>query len=389
MKSQEILSDITEVDLYRKLQEHFDTFPVGYPSTKSGVEIRILKQLFTTEEAKIALNLKFSHSFEDFEPLDSIHERLKSLGFPYTKDELENHLDNLAKKGAIKTLKQYNQKTYSASLFMIGMFEYQVNKLTKEFAEDTQQYMDEVYIEEMGRTLPLQMRTIPVGVSVDHSVEIGNFDDITKLIESMEGPIVIQNCICRQASHALGKSCLATSRLETCMGFGSFAKMYIDLGWGREITKEEAIDILKRNEEEGLIFQPSNSQKPDFICSCCGCCCEALRTLKQFPNPGGIVSTNYYAEIDPDLCTGCSTCIKRCHMEAITLKDDISSINKERCIGCGNCAYACPSEAIEFLKKEQQFSPPSTMAEYYDENLVARTKRKERELRKQARLKKK
>jgi Na+-translocating ferredoxin:NAD+ oxidoreductase RNF subunit RnfB len=172
------------------------------------------------------------------------------------------------------------------------------------------------------------------------------------------------------------------------MGFGLAAQMYIDLGWAREINKEEALEILKKNEEEGLIFQPSNSQKVDFICSCCGCCCEALESYKLIPNPAGIVSTNFYANIDPDLCTGCGTCNDRCHMEAITLEDDVSSINREYCIGCGNCVSACPNEAIELLKKEKQFTPTLTMADYYDQNLKARTKHKQRELRKQARLNK-
>ncbi|MFX0023657.1 MAG: 4Fe-4S dicluster-binding protein [Candidatus Hermodarchaeota archaeon] len=387
MKSQDIITD-SDTDIYRKLQQYFDTFPVGYPSTKSGVEIRILKRLFTPEEAKIALNLKFSHSYNDFEPLESIHERLKALEFDYTIDELEAILDNMAKKGAIKSLKQNNQKTYSATVFIIGMFEFQVNKLTKEFAEDTKDYMDEVLIEDMGRNLPLQMRTIPVGISVERDFEVSNFDDVKKLIENAEEPIGIQNCVCRQAMTALGEPCKTTSRLEVCMGFGSMAKMYNEMGWSREITKQEAIEILKKNEEEGLIFQPSNSQNVDFICSCCGCCCEAIRGIKHFPNPGQIISTNFYAQIDEDQCTGCGTCIERCHMDAITLTDDVSNVNIARCIGCGNCVYTCPSEAIEFLSKEKQFSPPLTMAEYYDQNLLARTKRKERDLRKQARLKK-
>jgi ferredoxin len=389
MTSRDILSDSNEMDLYRKLQEHFDTFPVGYPSTTSGAEIRILKQLFTPEEARIALNLKFSHSFEDFEPLESIHERLKSLGFTYIRDELENHLDNMAKKGAIKSLKIGNQKTYSAAFLMIGMFEFQVNKLTKEFAEDTKKYMNEAFVEEMGRTLPLQMRTIPVGVSVEHDIKVADFDNVKKIIESIEGPLALQNCICRQSMQTLGVSCKATSRMEVCIGFGLLAQMYLDMGWAREITIEEAKEILKKNEEEGLVFQLSNSQKADFICSCCGCCCEALAALKRFPNPASIASTNFYARIDPDLCTGCGTCIELCHMEAITLNDDVSSINKERCIGCGNCVYACPSDAIKFLNKEQQLVPPITMGEYYDSNLKARTKRKLRELRKQASLKRK
>jgi len=387
MESQDNITD-SDKDIYRKLQQYFDTFPVGYPSTKSGVEIRILKRLFTPEEAKIALNLNFSPSYDNFEPLESIHERLKSQGFTYTVSKLGDILDNMAKKGAIKSQKQNNQKTYSATMFIIGIFEYQINKITKEFAEDTQKYMDEVLIEDMGRNLPLQMRTIPVGISVEHDAEVANFDDVIKIIKNAEEPIGIQNCICRQSIVAMGESCKATSRLEVCMGFGDMAKMYIDMGWSRKINKEEAIDILKKNEEEGLIFQPSNSQNPDFICSCCGCCCEAIRAIKHFPNPGQIISTNYYAQIDPDQCTGCGTCIERCHMEAIILTDDISSVKKERCIGCGNCVYTCPSEAIEFVSKDKKFSPPLTMAEYYDQNLVARTKRKERELRKKARLKK-
>ena len=99
-----------EIDVYRELQQHLDTFPVGYPSTESGVEIRLLKQLFTLDEAKIALHLKFSHKYENFESLNSIFERLDQQGFEYTKDELETHLENLAKKGAIRSLKQGDQK---------------------------------------------------------------------------------------------------------------------------------------------------------------------------------------------------------------------------------------------------------------------------------------
>jgi len=376
-----------EIDVYRELQQHLDSLPIGYPPTKSGVEIRLLKQLFTTEEAKIASKLKFS--YEDFEPLNSIYKRLSSLGYKYTINELENHLDNMAKKGAIKYLKKGNQKIYSAAIFILGMFEYQVNKLTKEFAEDSKQYLREALIMEMGKNLPLQLRTIPVGIGIEHNIEITNFDDVIKIIENADGPISLQNCICRQSRQIVGKACNVTSRLETCIGLGIVAQMYIDMGWAREINQEEAIEIFKKNEEEGLVIQPGNTQKPHFICSCCGCCCEELLGVKTFPNPADIVSTNYYAEIDPDLCSGCGTCIERCQLEAITLDDDISSINLQRCIGCGNCVLVCPSEAIKLLKKELKYIPSETMVKYYEKNLAVRTKLKERELRKKARLEKK
>ncbi|MHA1932448.1 MAG: 4Fe-4S binding protein [Promethearchaeota archaeon] len=374
-------------DVYRELQQHIDTFPVGFPATKSGVEIRLLKKLFTPEEAEIASKLKFF--YEDFESLNSIHNRLSSLGMKYSIDELEEHLDNMAKKGAIKCLKSGNQKLYSAAIFILGMFEYQVNKLTKAFAKDTRQYLDEALIIEMGKSLPLQLRTIPVGVEIDRDIDIANFDDIKMIIENADGPLSVQNCICRQSTNLTGHNCKVTSRLETCIGLGILAKMYIDMGWAREISKEEAIEIFKKNEEEGLVIQPGNAQKPHFICSCCGCCCEELYGIKTFPNPALLVSTNHYVEIDPDLCSGCGTCFERCQLEAIEMNDDISSVDLQRCIGCGNCVLKCPSEAINLLEKESKFIPSETMTKYYEKNLTLRTKIKERELKKKARLQKK
>ena len=370
-------------DIYRDLQQHIDTFPVGFPATKSGVEISLLKRLFTPEEAKIACNLNFS--YDNFESLNDIYERFNSLGFECTVDELEIHLGNMARKGAIKCLKSDNEKIYSAAIFILGMFEYQVNKITKEFAEETKQYLHEALITEMGNTLPLQLRTIPVGIEIDRKINIANFDDIEKIIEEADGPFAVQNCICRQSMHILGKNCTVTNRLETCIGVGIVAQMYIEMGWAREINKEHAIEIFKQNEEDGLIIQPGNAQKPDFICSCCGCCCEELLGIKTFPNPAAIASTNHYVEIDPILCSGCGTCIDRCQLEAIYPDDEISSIDLKKCIGCGNCVMICPSNAISLRKKDKAIIPADNMTEYYTNNLEVRIKRKERELKKKIR----
>jgi MinD superfamily P-loop ATPase len=111
--------------------------------------------------------------------------------------------------------------------------------------------------------------------------------------------------------------------------------------------------------------------------------------VKKFPNPALLVSTNHYAEIDSNLCSGCGTCIEFCQLEAIEMNDDVSLINRQRCIGCGNCVLKCPSEAIILLEKESKFIPSETMTEYYEKNLTLRTKHKERELKKKARLTKK
>ncbi len=103
-----------------------------------------------------------------------------------------------------------------------------------------------------------------------------------------------------------------------------------------------------------------------MVCSCCTCCC-GIKSLKQLPNPADFVTSDYYADVDPDLCTGCGTCIDRCQMDAISLVEDISIVNQKRCIGCGNCVYVCQDDAIQLKKKENQHIPPMTGTDLYDE----------------------
>ncbi|MFX0204700.1 MAG: DUF362 domain-containing protein, partial [Candidatus Hodarchaeota archaeon] len=203
---------------------------------------------------------------------------------------------------------------------------------------------------------------------------IMNYDNIKEIIEKVEEPFVSVNCICRQDKDLLEDPCKITSRREVCMGFGPFAQMYIDLGWGRQITREEGLAILKKNEEDGLIFQPGNAQKPGFVCSCCTCCCLGLIHLKQHPAPADLTTSNYFAKIDPDSCTGCETCINICQMDAISLEDDYSTINRKRCIGCGNCLLVCPSEAITLHKKSKQHVPPVTEEDLYEKMAQMREK---------------
>ncbi len=139
-----------------------------------------------------------------------------------------------------------------------------------------------------------------------------------------------------------------------------------------KLPKKKLIRILERNKKEGLILRPNNSQKIDFICSCCYCCDGSISNLQEMPEPGNFVLSNYYSHIDPELCTGCGTCQERCLFNAITLIDDIASIERKRCIGCGNCISFCPSEAITLQKKEQEIIPPPTMDDLY--NLIQEEK---------------
>ncbi len=362
-------------NIYRKLQEHLDKMPIGFPRAKSGADIRLLEYLFTPEEAKIATFLKFEW-YRDVESLEQIYERIKNTGI--SLKDLERNLDNMAKKGSILSKREGKKKYFGNALVIIGLYEYQVNKLTTEFLNVLNEYISEVWGAEANPTDYHQLRVIPVDVSFDSELNIAPYDNVKKIIEDCDGPFVKINCVCRQEMEFHGEPCKMTKHNDNCLGLGDMAQMYIDQGWGTQISKEETLEILHRNQEEGLIFRPSNSQKVDFICSCCYCCDGGISSLRNLPNPADFVDSNYYSQIDPELCTGCGTCLERCQVKAITLIDDIASIDLKRCIGCGNCIIVCPSEAISLHQKEEQYIPPQTMDDLYDMILIEKTKLKER-----------
>lgn len=365
------MSSEEDSEVYRKLQEHLDEMPIGYPKTRSGIEIQILKDLFSPEEAEIATYLRYSPVPSD--SLDDIYERMKETGI--SKQELKERLENMGKKGSIhyKIMDKSGEKCYANALFAVGMYEFQVNKITKDFFKRFLSYAFEGYANELLSTKVPQLRTIPISASITPEHAIETYDNVRNVIEEAPGPFCVANCICRQAMDLMGKPCSRTDRREICLGFGNLAKQYIDEGWGREISKKEAYEILKKNEEEGLVIQPSNAREIDFICSCCSCCCGLLLAKKIFPKPAEFFSSNYYAEIDPDLCTGCETCIDICQMEAIKLKDNISTVDRNRCIGCGVCVPQCPSEAIQLRKKDQINPLPNDSSELYTKIMDKKT----------------
>ena len=355
--------DMSEEDheLYRELRDHLDKLPIGFPETKSGVELRILRYFFTPEEAKLALKLNFQ-----YETLDQIYERVDDLRL--SKQELRERLDDLARKGSIRSVYREGEKHFATDILVIGMYEAKVNNLTEEFINDMNQYIDEGFsVEFIGTRMP-QTRTVPVEESITPELSIPTYEEVAKIVEEIDGPIMLLNCICRQSHDIQGEPCKQTSLRENCMGFGNEVQIALDAGRGREIDKLEALEILRKNQEDGLILQAGNTLKPHFICSCCGCCCGIISGLKDLPRPRDFFSTDYYAEIDQDLCIGCGTCIERCQLDAIRMKNDISRVNKKRCVGCGNCVVSCSEEAIK-LKRDKKTIPYETSEELYAEIL--------------------
>ena len=351
---------MTEEEIYKKLALNLDKLPIGYPKTESGVEIRILKYLFTPEQAEIALVLNFFP-----EKAKKLHRKLKQ----YSLEELEQKLEEMYFKGLInRGAKEENGEDvnyYALAPLAIGMYEYQLGKLTPEFFNDVEEYFEEAFIDEFNKTRIPQIRTIPIEQTVDHEQSVATYDDLMGVVETVGGPISVMECICRQGKDMIGEPCKKTELRESCFAFRGAAKMYIEKGLAREISKEEAIKILKKAQDDGLVLQPGNSLRPMNICTCCGCCCGVLSNQNKLDEPAQFFATNFYAKVDPDECIGCGICEDRCNMDAVHVEDAIAVVNLARCIGCGACVPTCTSEAIKLYRKEEEIVPPRNTAATY------------------------
>jgi len=335
--------------VYRRLQRHIDNMPVGFPATESGVELRLLQHLFTPEEAALALHLSALP-----EPLEKIHSRAKKDGI--SQEALRKGLNRLAAKGAIHKTKIDGKPHYSKLMLAIGMFEFQVNRLTKEFHRDILQYMDEGFAEAALTIKTPQMRTIPISEEVIPERSIGTYDSARELVEGSAGPFGVLNCVCRQGMDLLEEPCRQTDIRETCLVLGEFARAAVRSGAARELQREEMLGLLERADAEGMVLQPQNTQNPEFICCCCGCCCAVLATAKKLPRPAEYFATHYRAVVDVD----------------ITYLDGTPSIDDSLCIGCGLCVSTCSGGAIHLVLRAEPKPPPKSQDDLYRKILMER-----------------
>ncbi|SPE41985.1 4Fe-4S ferredoxin, iron-sulfur binding domain protein [Candidatus Sulfopaludibacter sp. SbA3] len=344
-------------ELYRALQHHLDRMPVAYPATESGVEIRILKQLFTPDEARLALCLSALP-----ETSGTIHRRVRG---EMSVEQLREALDRMADKGSIQKLPGRNGPRYGKAPLVLGMYEAQVNRLTPELERDVRAYFDEAFGREMLGPRTPQMRTVPVHKSIPVVHATARYDDIRRFVEASPGPFAAIPCVCRQGRALTGQPCRQTSEPHNCLMFGVAAAMMTQKGIARPVSKGEMLGFLEQADRQGLVLQPQNTADPLFVCCCCGCCCGVLTTAKKLPKPAEFFQSDFLAMVDAGKCQICGTCTTRCQMDAIAADDGPPMVLEERCIGCGLCVTSCPSEAMSLRTKERRPPPPNDMRELY------------------------
>ncbi len=332
------MSDAT----YRRLARCLDRLPGGFPATDSGVELRILKRLFTPEEAAFAPCLT----------LIPEEARVIAVRAKQPLAEVEDRLERMAKKGLIYRLESRNgKKKYMAAQFVIGIWEFHVNDLDEGLIRDMEEY-SATLLHEAWKTP--QLRTVPVGRAIRPTLDVATYERAEELVRDKKTAAVAP-CICRREKRIMDQGCKAPE--DYCLTFGAAARYYVTNGLGRFIGTAEALDILKKADALGLVLQPGNAKDIVNICCCCGCCCGVLRNLKTFDRPADLVAAPFIAALDPADCKGCGVCVKRCQMDAITMTGDRAELDPGRCIGCGLCVSTCPTGSFSLVRKPAHEQP--------------------------------
>jgi Pyruvate/2-oxoacid:ferredoxin oxidoreductase delta subunit/predicted transcriptional regulator len=328
---------MTSKDLYHELSES-----MGFSNPNAIAEI--LRLQTNSDEVKLLLSAS---------PPATVAELSEQTGIP--EADVEQMVESLFVKGMLfKRKKEDSVRFYrarhplqfhDANILTPGLSE-EVIELWRKYDREDWPADQELITSFLGKA---PSRIIPVNVTVSIGAEVLPIDDITSVIENAQALAVVQ-CTCRLVHGECGKP------LEVCIQLDKAAEYALERKTGREIDKQEALDILRRCEEEGLVHTTGNSGSGlTLICNCCNDCCVNW--------PGGVnqdvnfvAPSRYAAFIAPDQCTGCGECMDRCIFEAIAMDEDGSAahIDEEKCMGCGLCRVVCEFDAITLVKKDLQ-----------------------------------
>ena len=346
-------------DVYEQLADALDRLPNGFPRTASGVEIAILRKIFTPEEASLACQLSARR-----EPVDTISERVG-----LTMEETGTRLARMAEKGLVWFDQQAGKPRFRLAPFIVGIYEAQLEAMDHELAHLVEDYLANGGAAGIMKPQPALHRVVPAQKAVKSEL-ILPYDDVRKILLSAK-TFGLRDCICRvQQDHVGHRRC--DFPLRTCLYFSPFEGSSSSL----DVSREEALEFLDKAEEIGLVHTVSNVMKGvGYVCNCCGCCCGILRGINDYGIENSVAQANYFAVIDPDECRGCGTCIERCQVHAISDKDGVSVVDRKRCIGCGLCVTGCPNNVAKLERKPEAevVHPPVDFATWGRERLLNRS----------------
>ncbi len=348
---------------YDRLTERLNRYPQGAPP--SPLLEQILKILMNEREAELVSQL----------PIKPFTAKQAARAWSLTDKEAHKVLDELAGRAILVDIVQEDETFYILPPPMAGFFEFSLMRIRddldqKLLSELFYQYLnvEEDFVRELFANGETQLGRVFVqeqALSPDNALHVLDYERATEVIET-SSQMGISLCYCRHKMEHLGKACEAP--MDICMTFNSSAASLIRHGHARSVDKIEGRELLHKAYENKLVqFGENIRERVNFICNCCGCCCEAMLAAKRFANLHPVQTSHFLPMIDSQRCNGCSKCVDACPVEAMVLvsandphhpKHKRAKLETEICLGCGVCVRSCPSEAISLTPRETRVITP-------------------------------
>ena len=344
-------------NVYERLTDNLMQIGGAVPVYKCEEFTALIEALFTPEEAELAAALPL-----DIQPLEAISRHVDR-----PVDAIEPLLERMTDKALVFHRVRKGIPEYRLMAVLPGFFEFQFMKggtteydhkmarLFKNYFEKMAEMTKGANLELLKKITPFS-RVIPVEKEVAGGSRIQPYEIVSEYIRNSEH-ISVSTCYCRHFGELLGDPCDRPK--ENCMAFGPNAKFVQERGYGRLVSKEEALKVLDDAEKAGLVHMSSNTSKYiDFICNCCPCHCGIVKSLQDLHMPSIGAVSGFRLKIDEEACIGCGDCVERCPTKALAVEDEVVRVDLRRCIGCGLCSSACPSEALSMERREDASAPP-------------------------------
>lgn len=318
------------MDEYQKLAEVF-----GFPG--SARLARILQMLMTPEEARWLARLPATPG-QLAQALDC------------TSEEARKALQGLAAKGFALA----GEVTPTGTLYKlvgIGWLGDQVlanpqyERLGTEFYDLWRDFFNEEQIpqdqQRIKEPTPAKFRVLPAEGALP-AEGVRDYERASWIVGQAR-VIAMAKCPCRRRERR------CDHELEVCLWLNDVGEYAISQGIAQAISRDEAMAILERCSQNGLVHDTENSSQPNVICNCCSCCCAFLRPRVAYELELPIATSRYQARLDESLCVDCGICLERCHFGALEARNGHPIMRADKCIGCGLCVIACPSGALSLV----------------------------------------